>query len=506
MKYQPKILLFLLLILILLWFTSGYWEGWLVALFSILFSLSVFLIGIVIFLENRNPSKTLTWLIVLASFPLVGFVFYILFGRYYRRKRMFELKHQMDAEEFSLIEGYTPYDTTSYLENVPEHQYRFFQLASRIGNTPISFRSKASVLTNGDQTYGAMIQALSQAEHHIHLEYYIVRDDGIGRKIQHLLIEKAEQGVEVRFIFDSVGCFQLPYAYLNKLEDAGVQITSFNPVTFPLLNSKVNFRNHRKIMVIDGTIGFVGGLNIGDEYLGKNESIGLWRDTHLKVEREVVRSLQISFLLDWYYMTGQKLLEPQYLSPNLSDDIEEQDQGIQIIAGGPDHEWEVLKKLFLSMITSAIKKVDIASPYLIPDDDMLSAIKMVALSGVEVNIILPNKPDKKIVFWGSRSYFHELLETGVNIYLYNKGFMHSKVIIVDEELASIGSANMDMRSFHLNFEVNAFLYSHDGVKQLVKDFNYDLQNADIVEFDVYKQRKIRHRIYESLARLFAPLL
>ncbi|MDQ0339057.1 cardiolipin synthase [Caldalkalibacillus uzonensis] len=280
----------------------------------------------------------------------------------------------------------------------------------------------------------------------------------------------------------------------------------FFPVTFPLLNHRLNFRNHRKIVVVDGEVGFVGGLNIGDEYLGKDPFFGHWRDTHLKVEGEAVRSLQMIFLLDWFYMTGEKLLYPPYLSPHLIDHDRQQEGGVQIIASGPDHEWEVIKKLYFAMITSAKEKVYISSPYFIPDEDILSALKVAALSGVQVKLILPSKPDHKIVFWATRSYFTELLEAGVEIYLYQKGFMHSKVVIVDEELASIGSANMDMRSFHLNFEVNAFLYRNHSVKRLVEDFRQDISDSQQVMLNRYRQRKFHHRLYESVARLFSPLL
>lgn len=483
-----------------------YSSAWFVFVTSVIVTISVVLIGVVIFFENRNPSRTMTWLIVLAVFPIVGFFLYLFLGRNYRRRRMFKEKAKVDADKFVQLERSTPLYSAVPMQKVPEHQLRFFKLANRIGNTPISFHSHTRVLTNGTETFSEIIFAIEKAQHHVHLEYFIVRDDDISHRIKNLLIQKAKEGVEIRFIYDSVGCWKLPDDYIEQLREAGVQIEPFFPVTFPFFNNKINFRNHRKIIVVDGQVGFVGGLNIGDEYLGKHPYFGHWRDTHLKIEGEAVRSLQIVFLLDWFYVTNEKVLSHSYLSPVLKEYDEEKTGGVQIIASGPDHEWEVIKKLYFSMITSAKHSILISSPYLIPDEDILSALKIAALSGVDVKIILPNKPDHKLVFWATRSYFTELLEAGVCIYLYHKGFMHSKVVIVDEELASIGSANMDMRSFHLNFEVNAFLFRNESVQKLVKDFEQDLQDSNKVIESEYKKRKLHHRFYESVARLFSPLL
>lgn len=506
MKIQPRVLIFMIILYFILRLTSPYWESWFLAYFSIIISISVFFIGIVIFLENRDPSKTITWLIVLAVFPVIGFFFYILFGRNYRKRKMFRKKAK-EVDKFRYIEQYLPLSLENYLEQVPQHQRRFFHLANTIGDSPISFQTETKVLTNGEETFSAIIEALKQAKHHIHLEYYIVRDDQIGNKIKEILVAKAKEGVEVRFIYDSVGCFnKLSKNYLKELKEAGVQVEAFFPVTFPLLNSKINFRNHRKIIIIDGEIGFCGGLNIGDEYLGKDPFFGHWRDTHLKVEKEGVRALQQIFLLDWFYITNEKILDPRYFSPTLPELPAVETGGVQIIASGPDQEWEVIKKLFFSMISTAQKTVYIASPYFIPDEDILSALKIAALSGIDVRLIVPSKPDHKIVFWATRSYFTELLEAGVKIYLYRKGFLHSKVIVVDEELASIGSANMDMRSFHLNFEVNAFLYRNESVRKLVSDFKQDFLDSEEVDLERFRQRKFLHRVYESWCKLFSPLL
>lgn len=470
---------------------------------SLIISLSVIFIGFVIFLENRHPTQTLTWLIVLGSFPVVGFIFYLLFGRNYRKERIYRKKYFLDKEAFIRIEQEISVGSE---EKIQKHEVRhrnLFRLAEKLGNSPISFDTCSEILINGEETFRSIIKELKQAKHHIHLEYYIVRNDDIGNEIKDLLISKAKKGVKIRFLYDAVGSWQLTKKYIQELKQAGVEMVAFGPVRLPVLNSKFNFRNHRKIIVIDGNIGFVGGLNIGDEYLGKDKSIGFWRDTHLKVKGEAVRSLQLIFLQDWFYMTDDRFLTNDYLSP-ISD--ENAHGGVQLIAGGPDNEWSVIKNIFFSLMTSATKSIWIASPYFIPDEDILSAIKIASLSGIDVRILVPNKPDKRIVFHASRSYFPELLEAEVKIYEYENGFMHSKIIIVDGEVASIGTCNMDMRSFHLNFEVSAFLYKTQSTQRLVTEFLNDINNAKELELISFSKRHVGYRLLESTSRLLSPLL
>ncbi|TWI53296.1 cardiolipin synthase [Halalkalibacter nanhaiisediminis] len=503
MKNQLNIIAFIALAIGLLYMTRVYWEGWVVGALSVAFSLSVVFIAVVIFFENRHPTKTLTWLLVLAAFPLFGFFFYLLFGQNHRKNRSFSMKAIQDEQAFQQIEG-TRQLNEDQIQKMGGHQQLLFRLAHRLGHNPISFSTESKVLTDGKETFAHILQALKMAEHHIHLEYYIVRDDGLGQEIKDILIDKAKAGVEVRFLYDAVGSWKLSKGYIKELKNAGVEIAAFSPVKLPFLNHKLNYRNHRKIVVIDGVVGFVGGLNIGDEYLGKHVYFGYWRDTHLYIRGEAVRTLQLIFLQDWYYQTGKKILNPSYLSPVLTS--MKADGGVQMIASGPDTRWEVNKKLFFSMITSAKKSIWIASPYFIPDDDILSALKIAALSGIDVRILVPNRPDKRIVFHASRSYFPELLEAGVKVYEYNRGFMHSKLIIVDHEIASIGTSNMDMRSFHLNFEVNAYLYRTKSVTTLVSDFVYDLEHSNQINFELFQNRSIFYRIIESTSRLLSPLL
>ncbi|WP_456275860.1 cardiolipin synthase [Bacillus sp. AK128] len=502
MKQTIQVILFIVFVLFSLFYIETYTGQHIIGLISIVFSLLAVLTGFVIFLENRSPTKTITWLIVLGIFPVVGFVFYIVFGRNFRKKKIFRKKAMMDDETFHELKelGMTNVEEGLF----KSHQYRLYHLAKRLGKTPISQNTHTEVLTNGTETYSRILQELKQATRSIHLEYYIVRDDEIGNKIKDILIQKASEGVEVRFLYDSVGSWRLSKTYIHSLQQSNVQIVPFSPVKLPFLNHKVNFRNHRKIIVIDGKKGFVGGLNIGDEYLGKNEYFGFWRDTHLYLEGEAVRSLQVIFLQDWYYMTNETLLSSKYLIPSFEH---VNDRGaVQLVAGGPDNEWEVIKNLFFEMISSARHSICIATPYLIPDVDILSALKIASLSGVDVKIITPERPDKRIVFYASRSYYPDLIEAGVQVFEYQKGFMHSKFIIIDEEIASIGTSNMDMRSFHLNFEVNAFLYETTSIKSLVHEFNQDVKNSKAIEGHTFNKRSIYERLFESLSRLLSPLL
>ncbi len=416
---------------------------------------------------------------------------------------MFRKKYFLDKQAFLTVEGVDDPRSDEKLSLMSEHQGKLFNLAQKLGNSPISFDTSTKILTNGEETFHHILEQLKKARHHIHLEYYIVRHDHIGQEIKNILIEKAHLGVKIRFLYDAVGSWQLSKSYITDLKNAGIEMVTFGPVKLPFLNNKFNFRNHRKMIIIDGTTGFVGGLNIGDEYLGRNKNIGFWRDTHLMLRGEAVRTLQLIFLQDWYYMTNHSFLTAEYLSPQNDD---ENHGGVQLIAGGPDNEWSVIKNIFFSMIASAEKSVWIASPYFIPDEDIFSAIKVAALSGIDVRLLVPNKPDKRIVFHASRSYFPELLEAGVKVYEYQRGFMHSKIVIVDHELASIGTSNMDMRSFHLNFEVNAFLFRTKSTQKLVAEYLNDLEYTIQLDKTTFHERHLGLKVLESTARLLSPLL
>lgn len=505
MKNFVKVILFLIIITIglFLYINVSDLSSRILAILPILMSTSVIFIAFVIFLENRRPTQTITWLVVLASFPYIGFFFYIFFGRNFYKERRYRLKSMTDQETLERLKAIYPKEPLIEDEDIPNHQKKLYNLGKKYGRETLSFFTHTEILNNGDETFASIKEALLQAKHHIHLEYYIWRHDQLGNELKDILIQKVKEGVKVRLLYDGVGSLELSDKYVEQLKKAGVSIGVFSPVHVGFLNSKVNYRNHRKIIVVDGEIGFVGGLNVGDEYLGKDKAYGFWRDTHMRMEGDAVLNLQLIFLQDWFYSTQEDYLTPDYI---LGAHYPVSEGGVQVIASGPDEQYSIIKDLFFSMITSAQKSVLIASPYFIPDEDILSAIRVVSLSGVKVQLLVPKNPDKKLVFHASRSYFPKLLEAGVEIYEYNEGFMHSKIVIVDEELASLGTANMDMRSFHLNFEVNVFLYRTNSARHLVEQFTRDLEVSTPICKETFKKRSIFIRVFESAARLFSPLL
>lgn len=463
-------------------------------------------VTVVIVLENRNPSKTLAWLIVMTFIPIVGFLFYLMFGQNFRKKKRFRKKEMADFGELQYVISKQlglDYTERSLTEDASRH--RLVNLVMNNSLSPFTVHNRMHVLTNGVETFSAIIQALNEATHHIHMQYYIWRDDAIGRDIQRILIEKARAGVEVRVIYDGVGSWHLRDAYINELREAGVEIYAFLPVVLPFITSKVNYRNHRKIVVVDGKVAFMGGLNIGDEYLGKDPQLGFWRDTHLQVYGDAVYVLQAIFFMDWAFVKKEshfRLEEDIYFPAH----NEQERQFVQIAASGPDSEWETIMQVYFAAVASATKSVHITSPYFIPDDSILMAIKTAALSGIDVKLILPERPDHKIVFWATKSYLEELLDAGVKVYLYQRGFIHAKILIVDGIVASLGTANMDIRSFYYNFEVNALIYDNQIVRDLEADFQQDLSESREVTIGEVNNRPFTQRLKESSARLFSPLL
>jgi len=484
--------------------TNGFWKI-IAEIITIIFGLSTIFIAILIILENRNPSRTVAWLLVLLVFPVLGFLLYIFIGRSLRKKRKVR-RHLQDSD---VLELESVIERQLKMLQEPEYKVhqaiyshkRLVNLALNNSSAPFTINNRCQVLTNGKETFAAILDSISRAQKHLHLEYYIVKPDNIGRKIQKLLVEKARRGVEVRLLYDAVGGRKLKRDYLQPLISAGAEVGVYLPVKFPFLRSRINYRNHRKIIVVDGTVGFVGGLNIGDEYLGRGK-LGFWRDTHMKLEGESVYCLQRIFLHDWHFATKKKVMSPEYFPEMPAYGS----QPIQITAGGPDSEWASILQTHFAAIVSARERVYIASPYFVPDESILMALKTAALSGVDVRLILPNKPDHYSVFWASMSYVQEVMEAGVKVYLYQKGFMHAKVLLVDGVVASVGTTNMDMRSFNLNFEVNALIYDKDVVSRLEEDYTRDLEDSKLITYEEWLNRGIWTRFKESSARLLSPVL
>lgn len=475
-------------------------------IFYIIFASLVFFAGLLIILERRDPSKTLAWLLILIFLPVAGFLLYLIFGRQFRKRRMTAKKKILNNYIYPLDDSFhhnLAEPPLPHIEPVMEKS-RLIELIYNNADFPPTLNNEIQVLSNGTEIFPAFINAIKEAKEHIHLETYILRNDEIGKTICELLCQKVQEGVKVRLLYDGLGSRHLKQDFVQKLRTVGIEIEPFFPVKLPFLHRKINYRNHRKILVVDGKIGFVGGANIGDEYLGKNPKIGYWRDTHLQLQGNAVYFLQRIFLQDWYFTT-RKSMECKF-SSLFPQKNTQGNHIVQITASGPDTQWEAIMQVYYYTIATAEESVSIVSPYFIPNESILTALKTAALSGVDVKLLLPAKPDYKVVFWAAMSYLEELLEAGVEIYLYQKGFIHSKVLTVDGIVSSIGSANMDQRSFSLNFEVNAFIYDPETASRLERDFQEDLKFAEKIDLEKFKKRPLSRHFIESVARLFSPLL
>ncbi|EGW40155.1 phospholipase D family protein [Desulfosporosinus sp. OT] len=460
-------------------------------------------LGSVIFLENRDPTKTIIWLLILGALPVMGALLYLLFGRVVRKHQLSRHK-QGGQEQFEEI--LKEQQVRLKAEDIDRAgtismNKKLAQLLLNDAAAPLTLNNRSEVLTNGPDTFKALFAALEGAKDHIHLEFFIFHYDAIGQDILNLLISKASKGVKVRVLVDGLANRSLTKRF-GELRKVGVEAEGFYPVRFPFLSRRLNLRNHRKIVVVDGRVGFIGGLNVGDEYLSRNKRIGFWRDTFLKLEGDSVNFLQNVFLNDWNGVTHQDINDllyypqPQYFGRQMT----------QIAATGPDSDWGSMLQIFFVALTSAEKTIYIETPYFIPDEGSVMALKTAALSGLDVRIILQGVPDHKITYWASHSYVEELLELGVRIYRYQKGILHAKVLILDSKIGVVGSTNFDIRSFSLNFEISAFIYDCQFALRLEQDFHQDLADSNEILLEEYKKRPLVNRVKESSARLFSPLL
>lgn len=456
-----------------------------------------------ILLENKNPLKTHSYILLLILVPILGLAIYILFGQDYRRHKFFSRKKAMDSSmvdsivnnQLNLAYQHELIGSTLVMEKA-----NIIKLLLRNNNAFLTKNNEVKMLINGEKKFASLLTDLGKAKDHIHLEYYIFEEDEIGSQIIDQLIEKAQKGVKVRFVYDDVGS-NLSYSLRKRLKMAGVEAKPIMPVYFPKF-SKANYRDHRKIVVIDGTIGYVGGINVADRYVNK-VGRNYWRDTHLRIEGGAVHSLQIAFILNWYYAAKEKLGFSKQLFPTITTGG---NQCVQIAGSGPDTDWASIMQAFFVAINSATKRVWITSPYFIPNEPVLTAIKTAALSGVDVQIIFPYKPDSYIVHAASMSYMKEVLEAGVKVHLYTKGFIHAKTLLVDDVFSSVGTANMDYRSFDQNYEINAMVYSENFATELASQFKEDVEQCIPLQLSRWEQRPIRKRLLQSIARLLAPLL
>lgn len=475
-------------------------------LLNIVSLLNILFIIIVVFFDRKKPESTLAWVLVLFFIPYVGIILYIVFGEFFRfglkkkeREKLFEDKSLLEILNKQI----------NYIENEVGIRNNFkwtdlILMNSKDSRSIVTFDNDVEIFSNASDKYDRLYEDIKNAKKSINISYYIIRKDFYGKQLLNLLVEKVKEGVEVRLIFDHIGSKISSKIFFKPLIDAGGKVEIFFPSRI-FLKLYINHRNHRKMVVIDGEIGYLGGMNIGKEYVGADKKITPWRDRHLRIVGNAVNAIQVQFFLDYLFVSKEKIdwTNPKVASKFYNVNYQKGDKMMQVVASGPDYKESNIRNSYLKMINNAKDSIIIETPYLIPDDSILTALKLAANSGVKVKIIIPGIPDKKAVYYATLSYAKELADKGVEIYKYN-GFMHSKLMIVDDDIVNLGSANMDRRSFNLNFEINAIIYNKEFNKRNREIVEEEIKNS--VLLDNKKNDGLFRKILEKLARLFAPII
>ena len=473
-----------------------------------LYILVVIIVCLSILVNTETPSKALGYLLLVISFPIFGIILYLSVGLNYRKRILYQKKLEIDELEYpKLAQLAASLSRETLLEN-KEMIGNFYQMASYSKTKNFtSSNNNATVLVNGEAKFPDVLESLRRAKHHIHIEYYIYANDTIGNQLSQLLIEKAQEGVEVRFIYDDFGSSGIRKNIVRQLRAAGVEAYPFYKINLIMLANRMNYRNHRKIIVIDGTVSYIGGINVSDNYINNGDDKKLfWRDTHLKIVGTSVINLQYTFLTDWNFCANQKI---PYSTDYFPVEIETKHYGnhlIQIVSSGPDSKYPNIKYSLIQAILTAKKEVCITSPYFIPDKSFLDALKIAALSGIDVKMLLPAKSDSFVINTTSQSYFEELLNAGVKVYTYNKGFVHAKTMVCDQKVAIIGTANLDNRSFDLNFEINAIIYNEEIAAELKNIYEDDLGHSTQIFVEEWAQRPLYMKLLERVMHLFSSLM
>ncbi|BDW93565.1 cardiolipin synthase [Flagellimonas marinaquae] len=446
-------------------------------------------------LNGVRPSKTLAWLLAIFTIPVAGALLYILFGRNRRKSKMFSQKHQTAPNDQFKNEDCRP--------EISANKEKITSLISNTSKCPVTCYNHLELLKDGRNTFESIFNALEEAKEHIHLQYYIFEDGLLADKLLEVFERKVAENVTIRLLYDGIGSYSLSKKYLKKLKGIGVETAQFLPFKFGRFLSSLNYRNHRKIIVIDNKIGFTGGINISDKYLKGDPAQGKWHDSHLKIEGEAVDFLNRTFVTDWFLASVKKV----DLNTLKIYRTQKKYTSLQIVPSSPDDDFDVMEQVYFSIINSAEKYLYIVNPYIIPNHAILQALITAALSGVDVKILMSSSTDIKLVDWCVRAYFESYLKAGIKIYLYEEGFLHSKVMLCDDEIASIGTANLDNRSLQQNYEAQVFVYDNELCRKMKSDFLSDCDKSTLLsDYEKFKSRSWGKKLIEGFAKLLSPLL
>ena len=462
----------------------------------ILYQLIVILTVVHVVMDNRQPAKTMAWILVIWFVPVVGIGFYLFFGVNTRKEKHISQRSLDQLTKRTMLEFVEQRDL-----HLPETYKPTIDLFVN-EDLSLPFKDNAiRIFRNGYEFFPALLHEIAEAQDHIHINMYIFEDDALGMMLSDALIAKSREGVEVRVIYDDVGCWSVRHSFFERMREEGVEVVPFLPVRFPSFTSKVNYRNHRKIIVIDGLVGFIGGMNIALRYVKGTEG-HVWRDTMLKVTGGAVAALQRAFLVDWYFVDRTLLSDRKYY-PHTEL---ENDCLAQVVTSGPVTPYPEIMQGFVRIIMGARKYLYIETPYFLPNESVLFALKTIALAGVDVRVICPRYSDARFVEWASRSYLREAAEAGVKVYLYDAGFLHSKLMVCDDVIATCGSTNLDFRSFENNFEANIFFYDEATALKMKQLFEKDeTLSVPLEEAPERIRRGFFVRLWESVTRMLSPL-
>ncbi len=455
-----------------------------------------------IILYGSRPAKSLSWLLIILIFPFIGILLYIVFGINRRRIKIFKLKQTIRRRLYD--DNYREHNEKKpQLEFKDQQRKKLAKLLRNSSHFIAQPGNDAKVLYNGKKTFDIIFEALRKAEDFIHLQYYIFEEGELLDKLYCLFEEKIRQGVEIRILYDTIGSYSIRKKMKKRFRQIGAKVYPILPLHFGSILYTLNYRNHRKIIVIDGKIGFTGGVNISDKYITSKSDLGIWDDTHLYLEGPVVDSLHRVFIKDYYFASNEELLLKEKYLPNIT---EKGETTVQIVAGGPDSDHPSIMQQYISMINLAEDYIYISNPYFIPNSAMLEALRIAALSGVTIKLLVPKKSDSWLAKHSMLSFFEELLFLGIEIYQQKDDFLHSKIIVIDGKIASVGSGNFDHRSFEHNFETNALIYNKNISEDICTNFIEDCKKGICLDYENYKKRPLHRKLSEGIARFFSPLL